>query len=176
MKVAKIKKTDIKKKKVVVEENEFTIKKLISTIVIILLVLALFYGITVLVVKPLVETTKKGVVEIDTTKITMNQVLTRKESEYYVLAVKESEYTNLYTNLNYFELYNNAINKYKENEDSLNFYWVDMDDAFNGSHWGEEADIDKLIINDDTLFKVSDGEITKYYVGHEEILDALQNL
>ena len=176
MKVAKIKKTEVKKKAIVVEENDFTIKKLVGTIVSILWAIALFYGITVLVVKPLVESPKKGIVEIDTTKITMNQVLTRKESEYYVLAVKESEYINLYTNLNYFELYNNAINKYKENEDSLNFYWVDMDDAFNGAHWGEEVDIDNLIINDDTLFKVSDGRISNYYVGHEDILEALQNL
>ena len=36
MKVAKIKKTEVKKKAIVVEENDFTIKKLVGTIVSIL--------------------------------------------------------------------------------------------------------------------------------------------
>ena len=54
MKVAKIKKVNEKKKVVEIEENEFSIKKLIQTIVIILLVLTVFYIITVFVVKPIV--------------------------------------------------------------------------------------------------------------------------
>ena len=176
MKVAKIKKKEEKKKVVEVEETEFTVKNLIKTILTIVLVLAVFYGITVFVVKPLVTEKKPDPVQFDTSKITMNQLLTRNEESYYVLAVKESAYLNLYTNLNYFELYNNYVSKYSEKEGALKFYWIDMDDAFNESHWGEEMDIDKLIINDDVLFKVSNGKLAKYYVGHEEILKGLQEI
>lgn len=176
MKVAKLKKIEEKKKVMEIEETEFTIANLCKTIFIILLVLAVFYTITVFVVKPIVNDKNSEHVQFDDTKITMNQLLTRKENSYYVLAVKESEYLNIYSNLNYFELYNNYIKKYSEKEDALKFYWIDMDDAFNKSHWADEMDIDNLIINDDVLFKVSDGEISRYYVGHEEILKGLQDM
>lgn len=176
MKVAKLKKTEEKNKKPIIEEAEFSIKNLIKTIIVIVLVLAVFYGITIFVVKPLVSEKKTEPVQFDSSKITMNQLLTRKEKKYYVLAVKESQYLNLYSQFNYFELYNNYINTYKEKEDSLNFYWIDMDDAFNKAHWGEELDIKNLIINDDVLFKIANGKISDYYVGHEKILNALKKL
>lgn len=175
MKVAKLKKTNEKKKTIEVKETEFTIKNFIKTIVIILLVLAIFYFITVLVVKPIINKEKSDV-KFDSTKITMNQLLTRKEDSYYALAVKESESRNFYSQFNYFELYNNYIEKYTSNEDALKFYWIDMDDAFNGAYWSTELDIDNFIINDDTLFKVSNGKLVDYFVGHEEILKELQEL
>ena len=175
MKVAKLKKKE-EKKKIVEMEEEFSIKKLIQTILIILLVLAVFYVITVFVVKPMIENNNSEGVQFDTTKITMNQLLTRKEGSYYVLAVKESEQFDIYSNLNYYEIYNNYINKYTAKEDSLKFYWIDMDDAFNASHWGEELDIDNLVINDDVLFKIVDGRLSRYFVGHEEILKELQGI
>lgn len=176
MKVAKLKKTNEKKKVVEVEETEFSVKKLIQTVVIILLVLTVFYIITVFVVKPTVNEKNSEHVQFDTTKITMNQLLTRKEDNYYVLAVKESAYLNLYTTFNYFELYNNYIKQYTAKENSLKFYWIDMDDAFNASHWSNELDIDNFIINDDVLFRVSDGKLSSYYIGHEEILKELQKI
>ena len=176
MKVAKLKKTEKKNKKVVIEEEEFSIKNLIKTIIIILLVLAVFYGITVLVVKPLVTEKKSEPVQFDPSKITMNQLLTRKDKKYYVLAVKESEYLNLYTDLNYFGLYNSYINDYRQKEDALNFYWINMDEAFNSAHWSDELNISKLIINDDVLFKISNGKIAEYYVGHDKIINALKKL
>lgn len=176
MKVAKLKKVNKTKKEIELEEVEFSIKKLIQTIVIILLVLAVFYIITVFVVKPIVAEKNNEHVQFDTTKITMNQLLTRKEDSYYVLAVKESAYLNLYTTFNYFELYNNYIKQYTAKENALKFYWIDMDDAFNASHWSDDLDINNYIINDDVLFKVSNGSLSSYYVGHEEILRELQGI
>lgn len=175
MKVAKIKKVEKKERKMEVEEQEFTIKKFAQTVLTILLVLAIFYIITIIVIKPLTQS-KENNKEYDPQKITMNQLLKVKEEEYYVLAVKESEQFNLHAGLSYFNLYNSYISKYKENEDSLNFYWIDMDDAINGSHWGEEFNIDTLTINDEVLFKISDGKIEDYFVGHNDILEELQGL
>lgn len=175
MKVAKLKKTKENNKNIELEENEFSIKKLINTIMIILLVLSIFYIITVFVVKPVINKEEEHV-QFDTTKITMNQLLTRKEDSYYVLAVKESMYLNIYTNFNYFELYNNYIKQYTAKEDALKFYWIDMDDAFNEANWADEMDIDNYVINDDVLFKVSNGKLDSYYVGHDEILKELQEI
>ena len=176
MKVAKLKKTKETKKIVEEEELEFSVKKFACTIGIILLVLAVFYFITVLVIKPIVQEKAPVHTQFDSSKITMSQLLTRKEDKYYVLATKESEYLNISANMNYTELYNNAIKTYEKKEDSLKFYTIDMDEAFNASYWGEEMDIDNLVINDDVLFKISDGKVDEYFVGHEEILKELQEL
>ena len=96
MKVAKLKKTKEKKQVMNIEESEFTIKNLIKTLIIIFLVLAIFYFITVLVVKPLTQPKNTTPVQLDSSKITMGQLLTRKEENYYVLAVKESAQLDLY--------------------------------------------------------------------------------
>ena len=175
MKVAKIKKTEVKKK-IAEEELEFSFKKLICTIGIILLILTVFYFITTLVIKPIVKDKQPSHVQFDSSKITMSQLLTRKDSEYYVLATKESAYLNLGTNMNYTELYRNYIKTYEGKEDSIKFYKIDMDEAFNSEYWSDEMDIDNLKINDDVLFKIVDGEIDEYFVGHEEILKELQEL
>ena len=176
MKVAKLKKTKEKKQVMNIEESEFTIKNLIKTLIIIFLVLAIFYFITVLVVKPLTQPKNTTPVQLDSSKITMGQLLTRKEENYYVLAVKDSAQLDLYSNLNYFDVYNNYIEKYSEKEEALKFYWIDMDDALNGAYWSDELDIDNYIINDDVLFRVSNGKLVKYFVGHDDIIKGLQDL
>ena len=73
-------------------------------------------------------------------------------------------------------LYNNYINSYSSKDGSLKVYRIDMDDALNGSYWGEEFNIDTLTINDDVLFKISNGEIVDYYVGSANILKYLEQL
>lgn len=174
MKVAKIKKTDKKVKKVEFEE-ELTLKKFVTTIVSILLVLAVFYFITTLVVKPIINSKKSDPVQFDSSKITMGQLLSRSDKRYYALAVKKSEHLEMAT-FNFIELYNSYIDAYKKKDNALNVYWIDMDEAFNSAYWGEELDIDKLIINDDVLFEISNGKIKKYYVGHTKISEALAKL
>ena len=51
-----------------------------------------------------------------------------------------------------------------------------MDDALNGAYWSDELDIDNYIINDDVLFRVSNGKLVKYFVGHDDIIKGLQDL
>ena len=175
MKVAKLKKVEEKKKPVEVND-EITVKNMIITVLIISIVLAVFYFITVLVVKPLVEPKQITPVQFDSNKITMGQLKTRSENEYYVLAVKESNHMNLYSDMNYITLYNNYINTYSKKEGSLKFYKIDMDDALNSAYWGEGFDIDSLTINDDVLFKISNGNVVDYYVGSTDILSYLERL
>ena len=174
MKVAKIKKTDKKVEKIEFNE-ELTPKKFIITIASILLVLAVFYFITTLVVKPIINSRKSDPVQFDSSKITMGQLLSRSEKRYYALAVKRSEHLEMAT-FNFIELYNSYIESYKKKDNALNVYWIDMDDAFNNAYWGEELDIKKLIINDDVLFEIAKGKIKKYYVGHSKISEVLAKL
>lgn len=175
MKVAKLRKVEEKKKPVEIND-EMSIKNLIITVIIILLVLTIFYFITTLVVKPLVGTKKPAPVQFDSSKITMGQLKTRSEKEYYVLALKESNHMNLYSDLNYTELYNNYISAYSKKDGSLKFYRIDMDDALNSSYWGDTFDIKTLTINDDVLFKISNKEIVDYKVGSTNILNYLKQL
>lgn len=171
MKVAKLRKVE-EKKKIIKEEEEFTIKKFLITTGIILLVLTVFYFITTLVVKPLINTVSTNRKTIENS-ILMSQITKQKETDYYVLAIKESNYLNIYTDMNYKDLYNDSINKYKTKNGALKVYRVDMDDSLNSSYWDDEFNIETLKINDDTLFKISNGEIVEYYVGHTNILNAI---
>ena len=149
MKKAKLKNNLEKHQKPVVE-NEFSIKKLLVTIVILVLVFAIFYFITTLVIKPTVEEQNDEVnTEADSSKIIFNHLLDRKEKEYYVLATMKSKYLD---QINYDTLYNKYISDYSNSEDSLKVYRVDLDDS------------------------LKDGKIEHYYVGNTEILDALSEL
>ena len=84
MKVAKIKEKKVEKNnKIEILENEYSIKKIISTLVIVAAVFILFYLITMLVVKPSkeVKDDNSNPVILDATLITLNHLLDRKENE-----------------------------------------------------------------------------------------------
>lgn len=180
MKTARIRNNNKKEQKEVIKEEEYSLKKMMIIIVSIILIFLVFYLITTLVVKPVKQnnTGNNGVTEIDSTKITLNHLLDRKESEYYVLATKSSLYDSL--NINYETIYNQYITDYSKKENSLTFYKSNLDDALNKGFVGEEANItenlEELKLNDEVLFKIKDGKIDSYSVGHSEIVKALSEL
>lgn len=164
-----------------VENDTYSIKNLILIVLVISIVFGLFYLITSLFVKPVEENRiDNEVTEFDSTKITLGNLLDRNEDEYYVLATKESLYDSYNSKINYSELYDNYISSYKTNEDSLQFYYVDLDDALNKNYISDELNISNKIneikLNDEVLFKVKNGEIEQYYVGSSEILKALKKI
>ena len=176
MKVAKIKKHE-KNKKAVVEES-YSMKNMLSLILVVLVAFILFYVITYFVVKKdVVEQPSNNNTEIDSTKITFNNLLNRNEDSYYVLAYKtkvENEQAN------YKNLYDNYINNYINRSDSLSFYYIDIDDAFNKNYIGTETnitdDLGNLKIADEVLFRIKDGKIEKTYIGKDKIIDKLSRL
>jgi hypothetical protein len=178
MKVAKIKKKEIKEEVSSVEE--YSLAKMFKIIVILLLLFALFYFITTVVVKNRTQTETNTPTVVDSSKITLSQLLSRKEDEYYVIATKPSLYGNSYVSTDYINFYNDYINKYKQKEESLSFYYVDLDSALNKNYFGEELniadDISKLKLNDEVLFKIKNKKIEKTYVGKDKILDKLSRL
>lgn len=181
MKKARIAKENKKSKKEAYEEN-YSIKKLIIIILILVLVFAVFYFITTLVVKSNKKSidSDNNITEIDNSKITLDHLLDRSEVEYYVLATKESLYNSFTSQTNYIEIYNKYISDYTSKEGSLKFYIVNLDDALNKNYIGEETvvaeTLEELKLNDDALFKISNGKIERYFIGSEEIINALSEL
>lgn len=176
MRVAKIKKTEKKKKEVM--EESYTLKDMLLIVLLVLIAFIIFYFITYFVVKKDVDTTETSSnVEIDETKITFNNLLNRKEDTYYVLAYRSNVEN---TQTNFKNIYDSYISTYKYTANSLPFYYIDIDDAFNKSFIGEELniseDLSSLKINDEALFKISNGKIEESFVGREEILNKLSTM
>jgi len=178
MKVAKIKKKESKREEVLTES--YSVKSLLKILVVITIVFGIFYFITTLLVKEKESEVNNPVSVIDTSKITVSQLLSRKEKEYYVLATKESLYKSSHIEANYIELYNNYISKYIQKDDSLPIYYIDLDNALNKKYFGDNLNLTdnilELKLNDEILFKITEGKIEKTYVGKSEILDKLSRL
>lgn len=178
MKTARIRNNNKKENKEIMVE-EYSFKKMLIIIAILILVFLVFYFITTLVVKPVKQDNKNNTItEIDSTKITLNHLLDRKESEYYVLATKSSLYKEF--NINYETIYNQYITDYKKEENALTFYKSNLDDALNKNFSGEETNItenlQELKLGDEALFKIKDGKIDSYSIGHSEIVKTLSSL
>lgn len=180
MKKAKLVKTNKKEKEQEIT-NSYSIKSLILISLVVAIIFGIFYLITYLVVDPTEEEEKSIInTELDSTKITVSQLLNRNEEEYYVLATKESLYNKYNSMVNYSELYNNYINNYSSSNNSLEFYYIDLDDALNSGYISDELNIsnnlNEIKINDEILFKIKNSTIEEYYVGSSDILEALSVL
>lgn len=174
----------VKKDNKKVEKDEYSIKKMLIIVIIVALIFVLFYGITMLVVKnknkDSNDNSSENVETLDIQKIVMSSLLTMGDAEYYVLATKESLYNDTVAHINYSELYGRYIKDYSEQEGSLKFYKVDLDDAMNKSYLSEDInisnDLSELRLNDEALFKINNGTIERHFVGRAEIIDELSSL
>lgn len=158
MKKAKInsnKKIDKKEEKI--QEEEFSVKKLVIALVSIVVVFVGFYFLTDYLLSKRTSEPLEPVVNAN--EITFNNILKQKEKTYYVLAVlPEDKHANNYS------VYTKELSP---------VYTIDMKDAFNKSHIGEETKVGDTVkditISDSALFVIKDGKIDSYYVGHESI-------
>lgn len=175
MKVAKIKKVNENVKKEEDFKEEYSLKTFIKLIVIITIIFVIFYAITIFVVKNRKEdvNSTSGYTILDSEKITFDSLLNRKEKEYYVLATKTNK--NKTMNADYNNLYSQYISGTKNT-----FYTIDLNDAFNKNYVSSESnvvdDLTQLKVNDDTLFYITDGKITSYYIGSKDIIKELSSL
>ena len=178
MKVAKLRKKNELKREI--ESQNYSVKAMIKILAYILIVFTVFYFVTVVLVNNKKEVIDNPTSVIDSSKITLSQLLTRNESEYYVIATMPSMYKSSYMNTSYIQLYNEHINKYKQKDSSLSFYYIDLDNALNKKYISQDLnivdDIQNLELNDEVLFKIKNGSIEKYYVGKDKILDKLSRM
>lgn len=171
-------KDDKKINKRLIEEeynDEFSFTKFVSIVLIIMIVLALFFTITVFVAKkPEVKKgTSNGV--INTEMVTISNMLSKKESDYYVLAYKSE--SGKKTNL---DIYNAYIKDIKDKNTNFKLYKVNLGDAMNKSYISTENNItnnlDEFKISDEVLIHVVDNEIEDSFVGISEISSKLSEL
>ena len=174
-KMGKIKKTD--NKRIIEEEysEEFSFTNFISIILVILIVLGIFYTITVFVAKsPKAENNVRDSV-IDSDMVTITNMLSKKESDYYVLAFKyeSGKKTNL-------DIYQKYIKDIKSNNESFVMYKVNLSDAINKAYIGTENnitdDLTSFKISDEILLHVIDNKIEETFIGLDNISSKLKEL
>lgn len=156
-------------------EDKYSVKQLLTFIIIILVVLGIFYGITVLVTnkKNNTKTTEPDTTsdaKIDYEKILAQNALSQKEENYYVYA-----YTNSDENVS---TYNNDLVSYKNKENALKVYYVELDNAFNKNNFSNESNFEdnKIVFKGTTLLKVNNGSIVEKYETKEEITNVLASI
>lgn len=181
MKVARIKKEKEKIKEKTVKNNDYSLKNITFVVIVLLTIFSIFYFITSMVLKnnSISEDNVPNI--IDENKITVGGLLGEKEEEYFVLVLKTSKINNNnLTNVDYNSLYSKYINDYRKKENSLKVYNIYLDDALNANYLNNEAiitdDLNNIKFNDDTLLKIKNGSIEKYFIGNKEILSELSNL
>lgn len=102
-------------------------------------------------------------------KIIAGSILDKKDKEYYVAIADFSN--NMY--------YSSIISTYKDKEDKLPIYYVDLSDELNKSIISNEDNtkaksVSELKVKDLTLIKVSNNKISKYITGISNIENELK--
>ena len=130
----KIKQKKIQPKPVTLDDN-YQAKNMFIIIIIMVVLLVPLYFITTLVLnnnkdneEEVVDTTP---VQIQSEKILVGQLLNRPNSSYYVIAYKKDN--------KMITLFDNYINDYKNNEEHLEFYKIDLDDGLNKGYISDTA-------------------------------------
>lgn len=154
-------------------EDKYNVKELLTFIIIILVVLILFYGLTMLITNKknsndyIENNNSESDTKIDYEKILAQNALSQKENSYYVFA-----YTNSDENVT---TYNNDLISYKNKENALKVYYVELDNAFNKNNYAGESNFEdgKVIFKATTLLKVENGVLVEKYESKDEINSAL---
>lgn len=157
-------------------EDKYSIKQLLTFIIIILVVLGIFYGITVLVTNKKNskttnnDTSSNSDAKIDYEKILAQNSLSQKETSYYVYA-----YTNNDENVS---TYNNDLVSYKNKEGALKVYYVELDNAFNKNNYASESNFEdgNVIFKSTTILKVENGNVIEKYETKDDITNLLSNI
>ena len=157
-------------------DNEMA--KLILLIVIVAIAFAIFYVITLFVVKkdeketPTAEQTTEATIQYQ--KILVSNVLSQKENEYYVLAYKNDD--------KYVESYKNNLTYYAmTKEDSVPYYYIELDNSFNKSFIAEKSKLNvenskDIRFSQTTLLRIKDGKIISTYEGKDNIVGKLDRM
>ena len=156
-----------KNKKNVVAENEITFKKIVIIVGSILVIFALFYLLTFLILKneKKKETDYSNATLYESSKnILMSDILRQSGEKYLVLAIMDDE-------AEMYDLYLNGKD---------NIYYINLDNALNKTVISDETIIDEdprnIKISDTTLFVIENNEIVEYYVSYDDVIVYLRNM
>lgn len=98
-------------------------------------------------------------VEISSSNIIVGTMFNRPYKEYYVIAYKSKA--------NDSTIYDTYVSMYKQKENALNIYFVDLDNELNKKYYSEKGNpnaktFDDIKLSSPTLIKISDKKIVKY--------------
>jgi len=170
----KIKKENNKSK---ITKNDNELVKLIKIVLIITVIMAIFYGITMLVTKNRELSTyenngnsEKAVIQYE--NIMIGTLLNKEENRYYVL-IEEDEDQRIVE-------YDNLIQLASAKEDTPRFYTANLTDSFNKNYLAKEANItdnmEEFKVSGTTLIEIKDGKIINTYMNYDEIKEELKSL
>ena len=157
-------------------EDKYSIKQMILFIIIIVAILGIFYGITVLVTEKknnkttdtTEDITEEATIDYDT--ILVQNIFNQTGDSYYVLASFDDD-ENVTD-------YNSSIATYKEKENALKVYNIDLSSAFNKTYVAEESNFEGEypIFKETTLLKIENKVVTEHYEGKDDIETFLSTL
>lgn len=155
------------------EEQQEIKKFIIITFVIVLLIFGIYLFTDKFIDKSDYSNTIPGDINYD--KATIGTMLNRTEKDYYVIIYNSTKPEATY--------FSSIINKYKNEEDSLKIYFVDLNNKLNAKYYNidndnksnvEAKNINDLDLSDITLLQVKDGKIVKYIEKTDEITALLK--
>lgn len=174
----KAKKNNYKTKNNSIFSSDNEMAKLILLIVIVAIAFAIFYVITLFVVKKDEKQTNTQPETTEATiqyqKILVSNILSQKETEYYVLAYKSDD--------KYLEAYKNNLTYYAmTKEDSVPYYYVELDNSLNKSFITEKSKLNvesakDLRFSQTTLLRIKEGKIISTYEGKDNITGKLDRM
>ena len=145
--------------------EEYNLKRIITIMIGILITILIFYGITILVTdKKSSDTINDTDTEIQTKEILIGSIYNKTESEYYVLVQLSADYSNMYS----------TVSAYQE-ADLIKLYTADLNSVYNKKYFGAVSNFTTTYptFSKTTLIKITNGVITSYYEGVDQILDIL---
>ena len=163
----------IKEEKYRTEEQQELLRFIKILVIVVVFILAIYFVTKIFVRKELTNDNKEtNVTEVDYSKMVFGTMLNRPYEEYYVLAYSSED-----NKANY---YGALGDSYATQENSLNIYYIDLDDSLNKEFIAEDGktnpkakSIDELSVGDITLIKIKDSKIVKYIEDVEEIKSEL---
>ena len=139
---------------------------IIITMVVVVIAVGLFFLTNYLNNKKTSNNTK-----IDYDTCIVGNMFNRPYNEYYVFLYSSTD-KNAST-------YKGLITSYKDKDDALKIYYVDMNDKFNAAYLSEASnkkptDVNEIKIKESALILIKDGKVEKYYESLEDYKNTLK--
>ena len=139
---------------------------IIITVVVVVIAVGLFFLTNYLNNKKTSNNTK-----IDYNTCIVGNMFNRPYNEYYVFLYSSTD-KNAST-------YKGLITSYKDKDDALKIYYVDMNDKFNAAYLSEASnkkptDVNEIKIKESALILIKDGKVEKYYESLEDYKNTLK--
>ena len=139
---------------------------IIITVVVVVIAGGLFFLTNYLNNKKTSSNTK-----IDYDTCIVGNMFNRPYNEYYVFLYSSTD-KNAST-------YKGLITSYKDKDDALKIYYVDMNDKFNSAYLSEASnkkptDVNEVKIKESALILIKDGKVERYYESLEDYKNTLK--